>query len=206
MDGAVSGSDGALVMAFHGDGERWVGLWPDIDGFRVTGPLTDSGLGGYLGVFFGTLRTPADGAPIVLSDHGMAAAAAAVDGWRSARLLEWLRHAPVRTSFPADGLTQALYAGRRNGDGRWLVALLGDVSAVVREDGEAVFELRTYRTNEGKLPNLDARFRDHTITLFKKHGIASVAYWYQAEPHAKFPALPKPEQLRIKPIQIANPK
>ena len=36
--------------------------------------------------------------------------------------------------------------------------------------------------------------------------IASVAYWYQAEPHAKFPALPKPEQLSIKPIQIAKPK
>ena len=36
--------------------------------------------------------------------------------------------------------------------------------------------------------------------------IASVAYWYQAEPHAKFPALPKLQQLRIKPIQIANPK
>ncbi len=35
--------------------------------------------------------------------------------------------------------------------------------------------------------------------------IASVAYWYQAEPHAKFPALPKLEQLRIKPIQIAKP-
>jgi hypothetical protein len=41
----------------------------------------------------------------------------------------------------------------------------------------AVYELRTYTTNEGKLPNLNARFRDHTMRLFKKHGIESVGYW-----------------------------
>ena len=40
-----------------------------------------------------------------------------------------------------------------------------------------VFELRTYTTNTGKLENLNARFRDHTIGLFKKHGIESVGYW-----------------------------
>jgi hypothetical protein len=36
--------------------------------------------------------------------------------------------------------------------------------------------------------------------------IASVAYWYQAEPHAKFPALPSREALQIKPIQVVRPK
>ena len=51
---------------------------------------------------------------------------------------------------------------------------------------DAVFELRIYRTNEGKLQNLDARFRDHTIGLFARHGMASVAYWHPAdEPDAK---------------------
>ena len=40
-----------------------------------------------------------------------------------------------------------------------------------------VYELRTYTTNEGKLDNLNARFRDHTVQLFKKHGIESVGYW-----------------------------
>ncbi len=40
-----------------------------------------------------------------------------------------------------------------------------------------VFELRIYTTNEGKLDNLNARFRDHTVGLFKKHGIESVGYW-----------------------------
>ena len=41
----------------------------------------------------------------------------------------------------------------------------------------AVYELRTYVTNLGKLDNLNARFRDHTVDLFKKHGIESVGYW-----------------------------
>ena len=40
-----------------------------------------------------------------------------------------------------------------------------------------VYELRTYTTNPGKLDALNARFRDHTIRLFQKHGIESVGYW-----------------------------
>lgn len=40
-----------------------------------------------------------------------------------------------------------------------------------------VYELRTYTTNEGKLDALNARFRDHTVKLFEKHGMESVGYW-----------------------------
>lgn len=40
-----------------------------------------------------------------------------------------------------------------------------------------VYELRTYTTNKGKLNNLHARFRDHTINIFNKHGMKSVGYW-----------------------------
>ena len=40
-----------------------------------------------------------------------------------------------------------------------------------------VFELRTYTAPEGKLPNLQARFRDHTIRIFNKHNMKSVGYW-----------------------------
>lgn len=40
-----------------------------------------------------------------------------------------------------------------------------------------VYELRVYHVAPGKLPDLLARFRDHTITLFEHHGIESVAYW-----------------------------
>ncbi len=36
--------------------------------------------------------------------------------------------------------------------------------------------------------------------------IASVAYWYQTEPHAKFPPLPAVDKLVIKPLHIAAPK
>jgi hypothetical protein len=36
--------------------------------------------------------------------------------------------------------------------------------------------------------------------------IASVAYWYQAEPHAKFPALPAKDALAIGPLKIVKPK
>jgi hypothetical protein len=39
-----------------------------------------------------------------------------------------------------------------------------------------VYELRTYTTEEGKLPALNARFRDHTVKLFEKHGIKNVIY------------------------------
>jgi hypothetical protein len=45
----------------------------------------------------------------------------------------------------------------------------------------AVYELRIYKTNEGKLANLDARFRDHTMRLFDRHGIQSIAYWHPTQ-------------------------
>ena len=48
-------------------------------------------------------------------------------------------------------------------------------------DGGPVFELRSYHTNEGKLDDLHARFRDHTVGLFKKHGMTNVAYWVPTE-------------------------
>jgi hypothetical protein len=40
-----------------------------------------------------------------------------------------------------------------------------------------VFELRTYKASPGKLGNLNARFRDHTLALFKKHGMTNFGYW-----------------------------
>src|SRR5260370_22764142 len=46
-----------------------------------------------------------------------------------------------------------------------------------------VFEIRTYTTNPGKLDALNARFRDHTTRIFKKHGMQNVGYWVpQDEP------------------------
>ena len=39
-----------------------------------------------------------------------------------------------------------------------------------------VFEVRTYTAPEGKLGELHARFRDHTIRIFNKHGMKSIVY------------------------------
>ena len=48
--------------------------------------------------------------------------------------------------------------------------------ASAQEHGR-VFELRTYTCFEGKLPDLLTRFRDHTMQIFEKHGMTSIAYW-----------------------------
>jgi hypothetical protein len=40
-----------------------------------------------------------------------------------------------------------------------------------------VFELRKYVTPEGKLDMLNARFRDHTRTIFDRHNMTSIGYW-----------------------------
>lgn len=40
-----------------------------------------------------------------------------------------------------------------------------------------VYELRTYYAAPGKLEALPSRFRNHTIDIFKKHGMGIVAFW-----------------------------
>lgn len=47
-----------------------------------------------------------------------------------------------------------------------------------------VYELRTYHCEPGRLPNLLARFRNHTTALFEKHGIKNVGYWVPADGEA----------------------
>jgi hypothetical protein len=65
-----------------------------------------------------------------------------------------------------------------------LAALFATTQLRTNNDSQAdepaesrVFELRTYTTNSGKLPALHARFRDHTMKLFEKHGMKNVGYW-----------------------------
>jgi hypothetical protein len=43
------------------------------------------------------------------------------------------------------------------------------------------FELRTYTASAGNLPALNARFRDHTVALFTKHGMEHIGYWTPKE-------------------------
>jgi len=40
-----------------------------------------------------------------------------------------------------------------------------------------VYELRTYTTHPGKLDALHARFKNHTIKIFEKHGMKNMMYW-----------------------------
>jgi NIPSNAP len=58
-----------------------------------------------------------------------------------------------------------------------LVAAAIAIPPAGAQESGRVFELRTYTCNEGKLPDLLARFRNHTTKLFEKHGMTNVAYW-----------------------------
>jgi hypothetical protein len=44
-----------------------------------------------------------------------------------------------------------------------------------------VFELRTYTTHPGRLEELQARFRDHTVELFERHGMTNIGYFTPQE-------------------------
>src|SRR3954453_18829149 len=50
-------------------------------------------------------------------------------------------------------------------------------AAVAHAQSGRVYELRTYTAPEGKLGDLHARFRNHTIGIFDRHGMKSVAYF-----------------------------
>ncbi len=46
-----------------------------------------------------------------------------------------------------------------------------------KQASTTVYELRVYHAAPGKLGELLARFRDHTINLFEKHGMKVIAFW-----------------------------
>jgi len=52
-----------------------------------------------------------------------------------------------------------------------------EASAAPGPQADRVFELRTYTAADGKYEDLLARFRDHTLRIFEKHGMTSVGYW-----------------------------
>lgn len=49
--------------------------------------------------------------------------------------------------------------------------------AKAQQAAPRVFELRTYTTTPGNLDRLLARFRNHTVKLFEKHGMTNLPYW-----------------------------
>lgn len=71
--------------------------------------------------------------------------------------------------------------------GALLLAIVSQVNifrSAAAEDEKAaaaeeplLYELRTYTAHDGKLNALHARFRDHTMKLFEKHGMKNIMYW-----------------------------
>ena len=60
-----------------------------------------------------------------------------------------------------------------------LLALIVPTSA---EEDTRAYELRIYTAAPGKLPDLLARFRNHTFKLFEKHGMENIGYWVPVDP------------------------
>ena len=40
-----------------------------------------------------------------------------------------------------------------------------------------IYELRVYQPVPGQMPKLLARFRDHTVSIWEKHGIRPIGFW-----------------------------
>jgi hypothetical protein len=67
----------------------------------------------------------------------------------------------------------------------WMLAIAGAVTtALMAQSGgnsvakdSRVFEMRTYYAAPGKLEDLQARFRNHTVKLFEKHDMTNIGYW-----------------------------
>ncbi len=67
----------------------------------------------------------------------------------------------------------------------FLLGKIGSQQLATSADAQTksrVFEIRTYTTEEGKLDALQARFRNHTTRLFKKHGMTNIGYWTPQDP------------------------
>ena len=57
------------------------------------------------------------------------------------------------------------------------LALLALAPATGAADAARVFELRTYTAAEGRMEALNTRFREHTVDLFRKHGMEVIGFW-----------------------------
>lgn len=58
-----------------------------------------------------------------------------------------------------------------------LATAAGEKEKDVKKADTRYFELRTYHAAPGKMDALNARFKDHTNRLFKKHGMEIVGFW-----------------------------
>jgi hypothetical protein len=61
--------------------------------------------------------------------------------------------------------------------GLFVGSALAPYTTLRAQPDHRVFEIRTYTAPEGKLDALHARFRDHTLRIFQKHGMTSIGYF-----------------------------
>ena len=73
-------------------------------------------------------------------------------------------------------LIQLGFAGVVFGVGMFAGSALQE-RATLHAQANRVFEIRTYTAPEGKLEELHARFRNHTLRIFNKHNMTSVGYF-----------------------------
>jgi hypothetical protein len=76
-----------------------------------------------------------------------------------------------RTWFVLGASTAIFVAGMSAG------SMLQSGAVAQAQGDKRVFELRTYTAPEGKLGELQARFRNHTVRIFNKHAMTSVGYF-----------------------------
>ena len=88
-----------------------------------------------------------------------------------------MRHVVIIASLVAIALS-----GRGSAQDPGAAAATGPSPSIAK--GSRTFELRTYHANPGKLEDLHRRFREHTIRLFKKHGMTIVGFWAPTAPAA----------------------
>ena len=74
------------------------------------------------------------------------------------------------TALTAAGAAAIFAAGFASGT-------LNQATSIAHAQSSKVYELRTYTAPEGKLEDLHARFRNHTMRIFDKHGMKSIAYF-----------------------------
>lgn len=95
----------------------------------------------------------------------------------------WLRGAPLAVLLPT-GVAEAVERALLDPTDQIAAPKEKEQGGAMAEPSK-VYELRIYHAAPGKLPDLIARFKDHTDALFTKHGLKSVAYWTALDEPAK---------------------
>src|SRR5262245_31217921 len=64
----------------------------------------------------------------------------------------------------------------------WAAVTLGVHSNSVAAEGDRVFEIHVYHVAPGKMPAMEARFRDKISKLLARHNLNVIGYWVADEP------------------------